>query len=187
MSASIVPESVIRHYKESRSLVSVTREDIDSDQMQGFVLDYNSTWILFGKIYDLTYDGLFICRIADLTSMNCRATDAFQRGMMEDEGVLSRIDFSQSFDSLDLEDYINSIPKNKVVIVEDEKDDIFLIGTNVKFEKGEEDLDLISLDFFSGAGRYDEERSDLYLESISSISLDTVYSLFYERYFSRNK
>ena len=38
---SIVPEGVIKHYRDTKSLVSVTRDSIDSASIQGFILDYN--------------------------------------------------------------------------------------------------------------------------------------------------
>ena len=187
MIASLVPDSVIKHYKESRSLISIKRDGINTSTIQCFVFDYKDDWILLGKIYDMTYDGLFLCKISDLSSMTCQASDAFQRGMMADEGLLDDIDFSQSFNSRDLPDYVNSIEGCKVVIVEDEKENIFMIGTDVGATLDEDGDWLIGLLSFSGAGRFDDEREDYFLEDVSSISIGTVYSLFYERYFKRNK
>ena len=175
-----VPESVIKHYRESRSLVSITREDIDSATLQGFVVDYDSDWIALQYIHDFYLDGYLLLRRKDLTSLNCRATDVFQRHLLEEDGVLNQVNFSFRIPAGGISEMLEQSPKDRVVILEDETEyDLFLIGTFFGIEE-----DYVSLRFFSGAGRWDDEPAEIALEDITSFSFCTNYTLAYERYFA---
>ena len=178
---SCVPESVIKHYKESRSLVSLTREKIDSAKIQGFVIDYDADWIALQYIHDFYLDGYLLLRRQDLTSMNCRATDAFQRHLLEVDGVIDKIDFDFEIPVGGIAELLKALPSDRVVILEDEtEDDLFLIGTLIGIED-----DFISLRFFSGAGRWDDEPAEIAVEDVTSASYATNYTLAYERHFAR--
>lgn len=175
-----VPESVIKHYQESRSLVSVARGEIDGNTLQGFVVDYDADWIVLQYIHDFYLDGYLLLRRADLTSMNCRATDAFQRHLLEAEGILDNVDFAFCLPVGGLSELLQQFPENRIVILEDEaEDDIFLIGTFL--EVGDE---CVSLRFFSGDGRWDDEPAEISLKDITSVSFSTNYTLTYERFFT---
>jgi hypothetical protein len=175
-----VPESVIKHYQESRSLVSLTRDKIDSATIQGFVVDSDADWVALQYIHDFHLDGYLFLRREDLTSMNCRATDAFQRYLLEAEGILEKVDFDFRIPEGGLAGLLDELPFERVVILEDETDDMFLIGTLLGIEG-----DLVSLRFFSGAGRWDDEPAKIALEDITSASFSTNYTITYERHFAR--
>jgi hypothetical protein len=187
MKPSPVPDSVLRHFKDSRSLISFQREEIESTEVQGFILDFTDSWIMLFRVYDFTPDGLFIFRRSDLSYINNRATDAFQQGLLQDEGVINTIDFDQSFGGSNISSYIESLDESKVVIFEDEKEEDFLIGTGVQTHRDDENEVYFSLDFFTGAARYEEERSEIYLQEVSLICINTNYTLYYERYLKRQK
>ncbi|MGJ8696788.1 MAG: hypothetical protein ACSHYF_10745 [Verrucomicrobiaceae bacterium] len=175
-----VPEPVIQHYRESRSLVSVTREQIDSNSVQGFIVDYDADWIVLQHIHDFFLDGYLLLRRADLTSMNCRATDAFQRHLLESDGILDKVDFDFRLPSGGLAEFLTRLPKSRILILEDEtEDDLFLIGTFLDIED-----ECVSIRFFSGAGRWDEEPAEIDFEDITSVSFSTNYTLAYERHFA---
>jgi hypothetical protein len=178
-----VPESVIKHYQESRSLVSLTRDKIDSATLQGFVVDYDADWIALQNVHDFYLDGYLFVRREDLTSMNCRATDAFQRHLLEADGVLAKVDFDFHLPGGGLAGLLGGLPSETVVILEDEtEDDLFLIGTLLRIEDS-----FVSLRFFSGAGRWDDEPAEIALEDVTSASFSTNYTLAYERHFAREK
>ncbi|MDQ8192713.1 hypothetical protein [Roseibacillus persicicus] len=179
---TVVPSQVIEHYKESKSLVSVTRDEIDDQTLQGFVLDYDDQWILLGYIYDFTPDGVVAIRLSDLTSMTCRATDAFQRHLLEVDGVLDKVDFALTLPEGGFLDFLRRIPNEKVVILEDEAEgnDIFIIGQNLQVLE-----DKFTLRTFSGAARVEDDLGEIDLDDVTSISLNTNYALAYERHFAR--
>lgn len=57
---------------------------------------------------------------------------------------------------------------------------MFLIGPVLGIQDGS-----VALRFFTGAGRWLDEPSEIALEDITSISFATNYTLAYERHFSR--
>ena len=181
----MVPDSIIKHYTKIRSLVTIKREELEVHDLHGFVLDFNQEWIMLLREYDLRLDGLLILKRSDVTSMNCSATNAFQQGLMEDEGVLDVADFSYSFEGRNIKEFLEKTSKDTVVIIEDEKEDIFLVGTGVGMRKDSDGQDFVELDYFSGVGKYDDERSEIYLDTVSMFSIHSNYTEFYERYFKR--
>lgn len=180
---SSVPEAVIKHYKDTRSLVSLTREKIDSNTVQGFIVDYNDQWLVLQYIYDFHLDGFLLLRREDLTSLNCRATDAFQHHLLEVDGILRNVDFDFNIPSGGIVPLLNELPSDRIVIIEDETEyEQFLIG----YFLGVDD-DFVSLRTFSGAGRWDDEPSNIATEDITSVSFATNYTLAYERYFEKER
>ena len=180
---SIVPEGVIKHYRDTKSLVSITRDSIDNASIQGFILDYNKGYILFAYIYDFHAGGYLILRREDLTSMNCRATDAFQHSLLSDDGVLDLIDFSAQLDDRGVLSHLEEFIPERIIILEDEREgEVFLIGLIESIEES-----TITLKNFSGAGRWDDDLSEIDIEDVTSISYSTDYTKAYERYFNRQK
>jgi hypothetical protein len=180
---SCVPEAVIKHYMESRSLVSLTRDKINSATIQGFIVDYDAEWIMLQYIYDFYLDGYLLLRRSDLTSLNCPASDAFQRHLLAIDGVLEHVDFDYRLPSGGLAALLRELPSNKVVNLEDETEySQFLIGTFLGIED-----DIVSMRIFSGAGRWDDDPAEICLDDITSVSFSTNYTLAYERYFARER
>ena len=176
-----VPKSLIRRYHKSRSLVSLTRNKIDQAKIQGFLLDYNDDWIALQYIHDFYVDGYLLLRRSDLTSLDCRSTDTFQRRLLESDGLLDQIDFDFQIPPGGVKGLLLGLPKEQIVILEDEtEENRFLIGSILGIEDG-----CVSLRFFTGAGRWLDEPSEISLEDITSISFSTNYTLTYERHFSR--
>lgn len=178
---SIVPEGVIKHYRDTKSLVSITRDSIDSASIQGFILDYNKDYILLAYIYDFHAGSYLILRREDLTTMNCRTTDTFQHSLLSDDGVLELIDFSTQLDDRGVLSHLKELPPKRIIILEDEREvKVFLIGLIDSIEGT-----TIKLKYFSGAARWDDELSEIDIEDVTSISYSTNYTKAYERYFNR--
>jgi hypothetical protein len=88
-----IPDEILSEFRKAKSLISVEREEIDDQSIQGFVVNFDSHWIALQYIRDFCHDGLIFLRRADLTSIESRATDRFQRSMIEADGLLDLIDF----------------------------------------------------------------------------------------------
>ncbi|MGJ8678527.1 MAG: hypothetical protein ACSHX0_13515 [Akkermansiaceae bacterium] len=180
---SIVPEGVIKHYRDTKSLVSITRDSMSSESIQGFVVDYDASYILFAYIYDFHADGFLILRREDLSSMNCRATDAFQHSLLVADQVIKTIDFSARLHPKGILAHLTDIPVDRVVILEDESEDdndIFLIGLiDSIIDK------TIKIKCFSGAGRWDDDISEIDIDEVTSVTYSSNYTNSYERYFRR--
>ncbi|MCW1926231.1 hypothetical protein OKA05_26980 [Luteolibacter arcticus] len=176
-----IPEKLIRHYQESRALVSLTREEIDPHTIHGFIVDFDEDWTALQYVYDFHLDGYLFLRRADLTSLKAGATDAFHEQMMEADGILQQVDFDFRLPPEGVGALLAGMPEGRIVILKNEReDDLFLIGPVLKVAGG-----TVSLRFFSGAGSWNEEPAEIAMEDITWVSFATNYTLAYERHFAR--
>ncbi len=176
-----IPDEVLTEFRKAQALVSVAREEIDDDTIQGFIVDFDSRWVVLQRIDDFCHDGLLFLRKADLTAIESRATDRFQKSMLEADGVLEAIDFSFRLPSGGVFQLLSELPSDRIIIVEDETEaDIFLVGTVSRIDDGS-----LAIRFFSGVGDWDDEPSEIEREDITSMSFLTHYTLAYERFFER--
>ena len=151
-------------------------------RIQAFVLDYSQDLLLLQYVYDFHIDGRLLIRRNDITSIRCGATDIFQKGLLDTEGLLESIRFTptqpiQSYDS-----FLRSLAQNQIVIVEDETQGEFLIGTVL-----EADRDLARIRCFTGAANWKEAPSEIAISQITSCQIETNYIDFYARHFERTR
>jgi hypothetical protein len=172
----------LRGHIEHRELLCIRRASIEESSMQGFLLAFSDSLLLFQYVYNFRLDGYLIIRRSDVTELSCRDTDRFQREFLQAEGVLEQADFEfsapiQSFDS-----FLASRPADEIVIVEDELSDPqeFLIGTVSHVAD-----DAVHINHFTGIARLSECPEQLAIERITSCQTSTNYIRFYERYFER--
>lgn len=169
--------------KKNKTLVSICRDNIDSNKIHGFILDYSKDFILLHHVYDFHLDGLLVLRIKDITDIYSNKTDAFQTQLLKDENLFGEIDFNVGCNLKSWKTILTSLVKDKVyLIIEDENPEypIFLIGKLLKIQ-----TDNISLLGFSGAANWDEDESVMYYEDISSLQVDNNYIKFYKRFYER--
>ncbi len=73
-----------------RKLVSIRRDAIDSNSIQGFVLAASDELLLIQYVYDFNLDGLMVLRLSDVTEIKSGATDKFQKQLLIDEQIFKR-------------------------------------------------------------------------------------------------
>jgi hypothetical protein len=174
----------LRQLKSRKCLVSIAREDIDKNKIQGFLLAYSDALVLIQYVYDFNLDGLMVLRRSDITKITSRKTDTFQTDLIKKEGIFERVEFKSKYDVSDWPAVFNTLgKKHKYVIIEDEKDEypIFLLGL---FEKIDEDS--VYLKCFSGAANWDDELSAMSFDDISSFQVQNNYIKMYERHYERS-
>ncbi|MBK1791703.1 hypothetical protein [Persicirhabdus sediminis] len=178
-----IPKSLVKHFSQSRSLVTITRERIDSNDIHGFIVDYDDQWILLKREYDFHIDGWLLLRIADISALKSTPTNEFQKALLEEEGLLDRVDFAAKIPEGGVRHLLDNFDRRAVIILEDEiQNDLFVIGFIDEVTQHN-----VSVDFITGIGQIDDEKSVLDIESITSITYDSNYSLFYQRYFERHQ
>ena len=59
----------------SHELVSIKREKIDGNKIQGFIIDESGGLILVSYVYDFNLDGLMVLRKKDITKLETTKTD----------------------------------------------------------------------------------------------------------------
>jgi len=171
-----------RSFHKDRDLVAVRRDGFDIRSIQGFVLCFSDALVLLQYVYDFRLDGHLLLRRRDITRMESGATDQLQRRMLDAEGVLSQIDFDYSAPIRSYKTFLESLQPNQIVILEDEisDDPELLIGTINAVND-----DTATVNYFSGAGNWDESPVEIPLSRITSCQTNTNYINFYARHFER--
>lgn len=175
--------STLQEYKDKKSLVSIEREDIDTNGIQGFILDFSNSLLLLQYVYDFNLDGLLILRVEDITNINCTKTDIFQLELLKQEKLFKKINFHRNYDLSNFKTTISALNKEfSYFILEDEKPDdpVFLIGTINKLTSRS-----VHLNYFTGAGNWDKKPSIINYKDITACQVDTNYINVYKRYFQK--
>jgi hypothetical protein len=171
-------------FAQGQKLVSICRDDIDPNSIQGFVLGYSRDLVLIQYVYDFHLDGLMVLRTADITHIGCNATGELQKQLLIDEQLFEKVPFGTAFDLRSWRSIITQLSQqHRLIILEGENADPpqFLIGTVEKIT-----TQSVWLNYFSGAGNWDDELAKLPFTEITSCQVATNYLNVYERYFDRH-
>lgn len=172
-------------YKNSRTLISIERDKIDDNSIQGFLLEYSNELILIQYIYDFNLDGLMILRRNDITKIKSNATDILQTQLLKDEDLYKNVDFYVKLNLSDWGSILSNIKKDYgLVIIEDEKKEkgIFLIGKIETITKKS-----VEITHFTGTGTWGEVPTPIDFNDITSCQVNTNYINVYQRYFEKIK
>ena len=71
----------------SEYLVSIERENIDGNKIQGFLLGESDEYVLISYVYDFHLDGLMVLRKMDISLVETTKTDKLQTLLLKDEGI----------------------------------------------------------------------------------------------------
>jgi len=171
-------------FAQARKLISLRRDHIDRNSIQGFILAYSNDLVLIQYVYDFRLDGLTVLRTTDITDIRCTATDEFQTQLLTDERLFDQVPFSTSFDVTSWRSIMTQLSRqHRPMILEDERPESeqFLIGTIEKITSRS-----VWLWYFSGAGNWDEKPTKIPFKDITSCQVATNYLNVYERYFDRH-
>jgi len=175
-------ELLARHQRQ-RDLVTVRRDDIDDNGIQGYVLAMSDQLVALQHVYDFRLEGLMILRLADLTDVECSATSRFQNDLLVREGLAQAVPFDKRFDLGSWPEAIGQLAREfSLLIIECEAlhEPAFAIG-RVHGVSGE----AVELDYFNGVGQWEDERVEIEFADISSCQVDTNYLNVYRRHFER--
>jgi hypothetical protein len=170
-------------HQKRRDLVSIRRDEIDEHPIQGFVLASSEDLVVLQYVYDFNLDGLMVLRVADITEVRHSATDKFQKGLLEQERLMTRIPFGADFDLRNWKSVIAQLSKEYgLMILEcealEEKD--FAIGRVLKATQTG-----VRFQYFSGAANWAEKPDILKFKDITCCQVGTNYVNVYQRHFER--
>ncbi|TLD72773.1 hypothetical protein FEM03_01485 [Phragmitibacter flavus] len=172
----------LKVFRNDRALVSIRRDECDDRKLQGFIVDFSESLILLQYVYDFRVDGRLLLRIEDITDMESTETDQFQKQLLLEEGDFEKIDFSRKQPISSYDAYLLSLPRNEIVILEDElaEDPEFLIGT-LMFA----DDQIATVRFFNGAAKWKDQPSDIEIKRITCCQTRNNYINYYANHFAR--
>ena len=166
-----------------KELVSIKRETIDKNKIQGFVLDESKKLILIQYVYDFNLDGLMVLRKDDISSIETTDTDKFQTSLLKEEKILDKISFEHNYELKSWKSFFKSAMKShQYFIIEEEEyeEPEFNIGQVLELKDDE-----IALKYFTGIARWIEEPVIIKYSDITCIQVETNYLSFYQRYFNK--
>jgi hypothetical protein len=173
--------------KKGKTLVSIRRDSIDANSIQGFILDYSKELILIQYVYDFHLDGLMVLRLSDITDISSSQTDIFQTNILKNESLYSMVAFKEKYNVTGWKSVFENIAsKHRFIIAENEApedidDPSFILGEVVKIGKKS-----VTLHGFTGPATWFEKPVKLKFKDISSFQAGNNYAKTYERYFERN-
>ncbi|MCP5064256.1 MAG: hypothetical protein GY936_17590 [Ignavibacteriae bacterium] len=152
------------------------RERIDPNNLHGFIIEQSKKYTLLLNEYDFITDGFQIIRNIDITKKKISDSNKYCTKIMRKEGLISCI----SKPHINMESW-NTIFRslkniNKFVIVEDESEDIFLIGSISRVNQKS-----VSIRNFDGVGDWTGVENISY-DDITSVSFDSRYILYHQKY-----
>jgi hypothetical protein len=170
-------------HQKSRNLVSIHRSEIDDNSIQGFILASSEELVVLQYVYDFNLDGLMVLRVADITEVRHSTTDKFQKGLLEQEGLMQRVPFGADFDLRNWKSVIAQLSKEyPLMILECEalEETDFAIGRVLKTTQAS-----VQFQYFSGAANWAEEAETLKFKDITCCQVGTNYVNVYQRHFER--
>ena len=175
-------ESLALHQRQ-RDLVSVRRDDIDGNSIQGYVLAVSDQLVALQHISDFRLEGLMILRLDDLTEVECSAASRFHNELLVREGLVQAVPFGKPFDLESWPAIIGQLSREfSLVILECEAlhEPAFAIGRIHGLS-----ADTVDLEYFDGVGEWEEEMVEIEVADISCCQVDTNYLNVYRRHFER--
>ena len=171
-------------HREKRDLISIYRSDIDDNAIQGFVLGCSRELVVLQYVYDFNLDGLVVLRTADITEVQCTATDKFQKDLLLQEGLSHNVPFALTLDLSGWRAVISQLAKEYALMIlecEEGKRKEFVIGRVVKTTARE-----VHIQHFSGTADWAERPTKLKFSDITSCQINTNYLNVYQRHFERH-
>ena len=165
------------------ALISILRNEIDPNSIQGFILASSEQLVVLQYVYDFNLDGLMVLSKSEITEIRSTATDKFQRKLLAKEGLLKTVPFETAFDLQSWRSIIKQLAKAyPLIILECERGDKpdFVIG---RVEKTTSIAAYVR--YFTGTGRWLDEPVRVNYSDITSCQVGTNYQKLYEKYFDR--
>ena len=172
----------IKHLMDRRQLVSIFRKPIDPGfGMQGFIVSFSKRYLLFHYVHKFFVDGLLLVNRSHIRDIVCDHAHLFQRQLLESEGAIDGINFEASYPVSSLPDFLNSLPPDEIVILEEEAIDepTWNIGRFVDITPGGN----VRIHGFSANGVWDDDLLAIDVARVSCCQIQTNYIGLYTRYF----
>lgn len=164
--------------------MSIRREGIDPNKIQGFVLAASEELVVLQYVYDFNLDGLMILSRSDISDIQETKTDKFQTKLLKHEGLLGNVPFERTFEAQSWRAIIKQLSRSyPLLILECERGDKpdFVIGRLLKTTSA-----AAYVNYFTGIGRWLEKPVRVAYEDITSFQVGSNYLNVYHRHFERN-
>ena len=165
---------------KNSNLCTIKRENIDTNPIHGFPVQYDSQFVLVEYEYDFQMDGYKIIRTKDITELRQGTIEEFVENIFAKEGIPHHIDTCIVNIIGGFQEFFSQFQKkDSTVIIECEacEENKFLIGKIIKI--GEEYVDIIC---FDALGKWDESEIRVEYQDITCITFESRYINIMSRY-----
>ncbi len=169
----------LKNCLKEKALVAINREMIDSLSVYGFILGMSDSLVLLKNVYNLDFDGFRLIRTQDITDAFSEDEEKFLQSILKSEGLCD-FEAKSDFDLTGLKPFLrklSDIGENVIIQCEGYEENYFYEGKIEEVKKGE-----IILKTFNDTGFWEEERANVPLSRITSVSFGGRYIKLVSKY-----
>jgi hypothetical protein len=177
---SLINNQVLAKLKSKQELVSIYRELIDDDPIEGFILDFSEKFMLIHYEYEFFLDGFRILRNSDITNAKVGSTNSFHRKLMKADNQLKELQIPFKINLENIKNTIQAISANRsLFVIEIEKEDTeqFLFGNVDKIVRNK-----VHFKHMDGTGTWLKDTIVIDSDEITMIQFDSNYLKKYEKH-----
>ncbi len=160
--------------------IGIERSNIETHKLYGFVLACSSELVLIFVVYDFHPEGYQILRISDISGVRHSASDRTMQKILRAEGILEQVGLKHPINLQSWQSALRNLKtlgENVIVEGEEPEVDVFLIGKIIRINKK-----TLSMRYFDGTGKWDEELSYIPFEDITSVKFHCNYVNVFSRH-----
>jgi hypothetical protein len=163
----------------NQQILTVERKRIDPHRLYGVVVGQSDDLMLLHREYDLQFDGYSVIRRKDVTRSFSSDSNNYCAGLMKKEGRWEQV--PRRIKELPLDSWTNLLSRfvGKVVILENERTDEFLIGPVEEITKSG-----VAVRYFDGCGKWMDNRR-MAFSKITHMKFGDRYSTTHEKYLKK--
>lgn len=176
--------SELNKLQKNKALITIYRENMNDNGIQGFILGYSKKLILIQYVYDFNLDGIMILQRSDVTNIESDESGMFQTQLLKNEGLYDKVDFSKTYDLKNWKTVLSTIGSTyQFITLEDENPEcyIFILGKITKLGRKK-----VSVHEFACTGTWKNEVSKMSYKNITSFRAGNNYPKVYENYFKQS-
>ena len=167
-------------YRRRKSLVTIRRDDIDENALDGFILGFSAKFILLAKVYDFIMDGWLVLNRKFVTGVKSTQSDRYCKSILKHENALASIHPDLSIDLSDYPSLFSSLKRaHAFIIVENERPGAneFLIGPIARINKSS-----VSIRYFDACGKWIEGSHRISFDAITCVQFGCNYIKIHRKY-----
>ncbi len=170
----------LTHQLQERNLVSIYRDEIDNQSIEGYILGLSPELVVLQYVHDFRLDGLRVLRVQDITEVDQSDSCEFQQALMRKEGLEALVPFDVAFSTHNWQQVIGQFSQDHPILIfecEAAEENNFVIGRLLAM-----DSTTVTVLQFSGAGVWDDDPTTLAFSDITSCQVGSNYLNVYARH-----
>ena len=159
---------------------NITRPGVDENGLYGFILKTSDQLTLVAEEYEFCLDGYKVVRNADLDISKPTPSTRYGTRLLKKEGIIVDAEVASLLDISSWHNLLRDLRKmGEFVIVEDEEDGVFLIGSIRRVNKKS-----VTINYFDGTGKW-QDTENIQFDSITCVGFRSRYLNIHRKYIEK--